>query len=238
MTSVLIICFLLLLAATAFAVRRCQHRAYSEVNFQLEPPAAHHRTLFSEPEAVGVRPLRATTTAAAAAHPFTSEQRTVLLGRAATGDLATLREAHHSLDAALYRDTLNRLIAHAEDSAVTMGALATHILDSGDLRANAQLAQWMMREWRHSPDRRTTAQMVHLAALSDDAATYQRAIELTLKMWSERKLPDLSGKLLSGLVESQYWVLTPEARRGGAGFVLKCVVSDVSRQLKNKRSAT
>ena len=73
--------------------------------------------------------------------------------------------------------------------------------------------------------------MLHIAALSDDAATYQLAVDALLSAWQRGSLPRLGATDLKQLVESQFWILSPEARSGGHGFQLKRRLAGIRREL-------
>jgi hypothetical protein len=85
--------------------------------------------------------------------------------------------------------------------------------------------------WRDNVDRRSTTQMMHIAALSDDPGVYEQAVEIVLEHWRSGKLQQFSVDELIALFESQYWILALEARRGGAGFALKRKLVEIRREL-------
>ncbi len=89
-----------------------------------------------------------------------------------------------------------------------------------------------IRSFQKSPDRTSTAQLLHVAALTDDAKTYGRAIELVLLSWRDRSLSDISAKDLQTLFNSEYWVLSSRSRTSGEGFVLKQTLSNANRELE------
>src|SRR5215216_2059859 len=89
-----------------------------------------------------------------------------------------------------------------------------------------------IREYQNSPNRSTTAKLLHAAALSDNAKNYERAIELVLLSWRDGSLADLSAKELQSLFNSEYWVLSSRTRTSGAGFVLKQTLSSANRELE------
>jgi hypothetical protein len=90
-----------------------------------------------------------------------------------------------------------------------------------------------IRAFQQSPDRNSTANLLHAAALSDDAKNYGRAIELILLSWRDGGLSDLSAHELQSLFNSQYWVLSSRSRTSGAGFVLKETLSSANRELES-----
>ncbi|HJZ68015.1 MAG TPA: hypothetical protein VKF81_07835 [Blastocatellia bacterium] len=169
--------------------------------------------------------------ASAKAKTDTSQLRANLIGRARDGDLTTLSEASSSRDTALYGEVLDALIDSAYGSQEKLSALVNRISNSNELRANKQLAEQVLATWKAAPDRRSTTEMIHVAALSDDAEVYQQAIELVTSFWQQGKLREFRGEELVELFNSQYWILAHEARRGGAGFALKRKLAGVRREL-------
>ena len=95
-----------------------------------------------------------------------------------------------------------------------------------------------IRDFQQSPDRNSTAKLLHVAALSDNAKNYERAIELVLLSWRDRSLKDLSAVDLQSLINSEYWVLSSRTRTSGAGFVLKETLSKVNRELQTTNNPT
>jgi hypothetical protein len=160
-----------------------------------------------------------------------SEQRAELIERARQGDLVALSDAHAAGNLKLYSETLDALIEQASGRQESMSALVNHIAKSDELRANTDLAGRVLANWKAAPDRRSTIEALHIAALSDDAAAYQNAVEEALRFWQSGRLTGISAEELLALVESQYWVLASEARLGGAGFALKRMLADVRRKL-------
>ena len=90
-----------------------------------------------------------------------------------------------------------------------------------------------IRSFQKSPNRSSTAKLLHVTALSDDARNYGRAIELVLMSWRDGSLTDVSAKDLQTLFNSEYWVLSSSARTSGAGFVLKRTLSNANRELES-----
>jgi len=90
-----------------------------------------------------------------------------------------------------------------------------------------------IRSFQKSPNRSSTAKLLHVTALTDDARNYERAIELVLMSWRDGSLADMSAKDLQTLLNSEYWVLSSSARTSGAGFVLKRTLSNASRELES-----
>ena len=90
-----------------------------------------------------------------------------------------------------------------------------------------------IRIWQKSPNRESTTKLLHVAALSDNAKNYGRAIELVLMSWREGSLTGVSAKELQSLFNSEYWVLSSRTRISGAGFVLKRTLSNANRELES-----
>jgi hypothetical protein len=93
-------------------------------------------------------------------------------------------------------------------------------------------AMQAIRAFQQSPDRSSTTKLLHIAALTDDAKNYGRAIELVLMSWRDGSLADLSAVELQALINSEYWVLSSKTRSSGAGFVLKRTLSTANSELQ------
>jgi hypothetical protein len=162
--------------------------------------------------------------------PDARDSRQQLLELARAGDLNALSAAHASQDSLLYADVVDALSERAKRQE-DLAALVSHISKSNDLRATRQLAQRLIENLKAAPDRRSTTAMIHIAALSDDAETYERAIETALELWRSGRLAGFSPEELAELFVSQYWVISPEARSGGVAFALKRRLSGIRREL-------
>jgi len=99
-------------------------------------------------------------------------------------------------------------------------------------REDFEQAVAAIRDFQQSPNGTTAAKLLHVAAETDDAKTYGRAIELVLMSWRDRSLSDVSAKDLQALFNSAYWVLSSRSRTSGAGFVLKQTLSNANRELE------
>ncbi len=165
------------------------------------------------------------------AKALSSEHKDALRTRAAQGDRDVLREAHQSSDGELYNEVLTTLVESLGDSTENLRALMSYIAESDGLRANTALAEAARRSWEISPNSGSTAEMLHCAALSDDAETYRRAVEAAVQYWREGKMPRMSATELWALMDSEYWVLASGAVASGEGFVLKRKLVEVRRQL-------
>jgi hypothetical protein len=74
--------------------------------------------------------------------------------------------------------------------------------------------------------------MLHVAALSDDAAVYQNAVETALEFWRERHLSEISAPELRSILEGEFWILSSPTRGSGAGFLLKETLAGARRELE------
>ena len=153
-----------------------------------------------------------------------------LLDRACHGDCKTLGEAQDFRDATIYNDVLDALVEWAAESQEKLEALVSHIKNN-ELRGNKRLAQRMIENWRAAPGRRSTIEMIHIAALSDDAESYAQAVDEVMDLWRRGYLVKLSSDELVDLFVSQFWVIAPESRRGGGGYALKRRLLGLRREL-------
>ena len=153
-----------------------------------------------------------------------------LIESAAKGDKNALEQAHALNDKTLYEDALNIFVAQI-DSEPKLLSLVSHVTRN-ELPVTKALAQKSIDYWKDSPDRHSTAKMLHLAALSDDAETYRLAVELALNSWRNGKLPDVSAVELQALINGEFWVLSSNTRSSGAGFLLKRTLATAKRELE------
>jgi hypothetical protein len=241
MNAVLITAAFLSLLVIVFAYSRRKHRLPGNSRPGPEPPTQPYHGLFSAPLMADADLQAAQDEAAHAAE----EWRVRLLARAAQGDVSALTEAQPV--PALYGEVLTTLVerASSEQPAVkangpTAGVdeLASYIARHEGLRANARLAGAVIEKWAEAPSRRALVGTLHVAALADDAACYQAAVKAVLGVWRAGRLPGLSASELYSAVESQYWLLSPEARESGAGFALKEFLAAARRELEAARQAS
>ena len=198
--------------------------AHSNNTFTYVPPG---RALFANDEA-------AAEFAAAEALRLAAETRAAYLQRARSGDVSVLAEVQE--DVALYRAALNALTEK-------VAGQATEQANDGDEAALQVLTRTVMQqaEWTTTPRlaqaviQRPLAFAFHdvlrVAALSGDAACYQQAVEAVLQSWEAGAWLRLTPADVIESIESEYWLLTPEARNSGAGFLLKQKLVAVRREL-------
>jgi hypothetical protein len=158
-------------------------------------------------------------------------RRGELRERAERGDLSALAEARASEDAALYRFVLDGLVGRASGDAACVRELAAHIVGGRDLHASPELAEMLLGLWRGEPTPSSTAELLRVSALSDDAGTFGRAVTEVLQLWEGGGLDSLGAEDLRSLFDAEYWLLSSEAKRSGAGFVLKQKLADARRRL-------
>ncbi len=188
--------------------------AHSNNTFAETPPG---RALFANEEA-------AAEFVAAEAERLAAEARELQLQRARSGDVSVLVEVQQ--DAALYRAALDALTEQANDEAALQGLTQT-VLQQTDWMTSPRLAQAVIQRSQSF----AFNDVLHTAALSSDAACYQQAVEAVLTNWQAGKLPRLTAAQVSESIESEYWLLSSEARNSGAGFLLKQKLVAVRREL-------
>ncbi len=224
MVTVLVTSFFLF-AAISYAIYWWQRDSSTEDAEQRILPPSRMGGLFSVPDPADVAALLAAEEAAKNA-----ARREALLKRAAEGDKKTLDEASLVGDTKLYDEVLDALTERA-DSDQSLLSLVSYVARNEPLRVNRKLAAKFIEGWKRSPDKGTTARMLHVAALSGDAEVYQQAIETAAQFLRDPDVPSLSAADLRQLVESEYWLLPAESRNSGAGFVLKQALARLRREL-------
>ena len=149
------------------------------------------------------------------------------------------KPAHKTETAELPPPPVTSLFANDEPALLTeapeeqLSELQPAIRENDEREAKQAAAHEFIERWKEAPDRTSTANMLHLAANTDDAETYNNAVELALNAWQERKLPDLSAAELHNLLNSEYWLLSSRTRSSGAGFILKRTLSRAKRELES-----
>jgi hypothetical protein len=216
---ILFITSALILGLIAIGIYFWQKPASSSEPTESLPPPRQHAGLFSDEEPNQL----------ASATENGLQSRETLLESARNGDKSALEEARASSDPALYDEVLNTLVVQV-DSEAKLLSLLSHVTRN-ELPVNKALAQKSIDHWRESLDRQSTAKMLHIAALSDDAETYRKAVEIVLQSWREGRVPDLSAMELQSLLNGEFWILSSQTRSSGAGFLLKRTLSTANREL-------
>jgi len=221
----LLITSVLLLGLFAIAIYFWQKPADQSQPLELPRPA-QTRGLFEDDS---------THTQSEALAGNTEALRSTLLARASAGDKDALLEARKFADNSFYDEILSTLLSQTETPAQLL-SLVTHVTRH-DLRINEALAQAIVADWRGTPDRSSTAKMLHLSALSDDPRVYQMAIDSAMQAWRSGKLRDISATELQAILDGEFWILSARARGSGAGFVLKRTLASARRDLQASNDA-
>jgi hypothetical protein len=216
---------ILLLAVAAFALHRRKFRTAPKEPDSF-PEQRSFDGLFAEQHAEEMKLIEQ-----AEAERRAQEERRRLLSLAAEGDKTALDEAHMGGDAEFYREILGTLVAYVDGDGDDLRSIADHIVDSRALRSSGEFAAMMIERLSAAPDQSSLACILHLAALSDDAAVFKRAVEVALNLFGEGRLPGLSAGEFLTAVESAYWLIEAEVRNSGSGFLLKRLIVDVRRGL-------
>jgi hypothetical protein len=156
-------------------------------------------------------------------------ERSRILSRAARGSAQALSDAAATGDASVYKFALEALVARAKGPA-ELSALSSYIVGH-NLRACPSLALGLIEHWEARPARESVPELLRAAALSDDAGVFARAVADVFAAWEAGRAGGLSAHELRELFDAEYWLLSSEAKRSGAGFLLKQQLSDVRRRL-------
>ncbi|MEP6708394.1 MAG: hypothetical protein ABJC05_12785, partial [Pyrinomonadaceae bacterium] len=200
----LLITSLFILAFLAVAAYFCQKPASSIEAEALPPPPGRGLFIDDTPDGQAVEQARAEVDSEARANA--AAKRHELLDRAQAGEKSSLLEARNIEDAEVYGEVLNILLAGA-DSDPKLLALVSYVTGH-ELRVNQNLADKVMDSCKQAPDRSSASKMLHVAALSDDAAVYQEAVETALEFWRERRLSEMSAQELRSILEGEFWILS------------------------------
>src|SRR5262249_42524148 len=127
------------------------------------------------------------------------------LTRVERGDLSALNEVWRAGRADEYRSLLNLVVQQCGDD--ELSTLVAYISNSRELRESNAMTQRLLEAFRCFPSEKRATEMLHIAALSDDAKSYHEAVDLLLETWRSGKVTRLSSRDLKELLESQFWVL-------------------------------
>ena len=166
----------------------------------------------------------------------TAEFQSELLNRANDGDLTCLADAHAAGGGALYDEVLDSLTGWASGRQERLQDIVSYIVNHPELRANKTVADSVLVSWAANPAAYPAADVMHFAALANDAQAYLTAVQAAMRLWREVHLPRLSAAQLHQLVESQYWIMSGEACASGAGFLLKQQMARLRDELARPRS--
>lgn len=131
-----------------------------------------------------------------------------------------------------------RLLAEQQESEAQPLSEEEPLPQSDERAAKRAAAEEFIETWKQSPNTNSTAQMLHLAAVADDAEAYDKAAELALEAWQNGKLTDITAAELQTLLNVEYWILSSQTRSSGAGFVLKRTLARAKRELESIHNLT
>jgi flagellar motility protein MotE (MotC chaperone) len=213
-----------ILALLAIAAYFWQKPTSSTAAEALRPPPGRGLFIDDTPDGQDVALARTEADSEAA-----TAKRTELIERAKDGEKSVLQEATSTKESDLYEEVLNLLLAGA-DSDSKLLSLVSYVTRH-ELRVNKKLAERVIDSYKRAPDWNSTAKTVHVAALSDDAAVYQSAVEAALKFWRDRHPSGISPRELRTILEGEFWILSSPTRSSGSGFLLKQALAAARREL-------
>jgi hypothetical protein len=198
-------------------------------------PFASEAELLPQPQATGLFSDNGSNEAIAGgsdheAQVAATEDLAALIARARNDDQSALQEANTRDDKAVYEEVLDCFVEQASSDPKVLSLVSFVV--GNDLRVNKRLAEAVLESWKIAPDKSSTAKMLHIAALSDDVPTYQKAVETALHFWLQGRLTDFSPVELRSLLDGEFWVLSSSARNTGAGFILKRTLASARRELQ------
>ncbi len=223
--SLLILILLPIIVLAIFIVRSVSRPQGQSQSYSFQEPRQFDG-LFAEERELEAAELRK-----AEAEIRREELRMELLTRAWANDESCLDEAHAAGERDLYNEVLDAHIASAGGKAEVLKSIMEYIVDSGALRATPEFANRMLDQFPGRCEQRTLADLVYLAALSDDARVFERAIELARTGYRSGRIVRTNARDFLTIIEHAYWLLSPEVRYSGTGFLLKRLVADVRREL-------
>ena len=187
------------------------------------PPSDKLRGLFDPDGSEPVAKLPAPSTA------DIDRQKSELIYRAGQGDKNVLRDVQQLGNSAVYFELLSMLVDKTQSTPQLL-SLVSYVTQH-ELPVNEKLAVSFIESWKQAPNRNSTAKMLHIAALSDNAETLKTAVDVALRLWREGNLPDVSALELQALFQGEFWVLSSSTRSSGAGFLLKRTLASARGEL-------
>ena len=160
-------------------------------------------------------------------------ERAAILERAQRGEKTALKDARDSGNTGLYDQVLSSLVAVAEGPQLL--SLVSYVCRN-ELSVSSQLAEKFIESWKKAPGRNSTAEMLHIAALSDNAETYRTAVNEAVECWLNGSLAAVSAGELKALIDGEFWILSSQTRSSGAGFLLKGTLANARRELEAART--
>jgi len=188
------------------------------------PPNADFRGLFGEDSSSNDQERKRL---AIAEH---QQEAALLIDRARNDDRATLGEANKTGDADLYDRVLNEFVQGVTSDADLLSLMS--FVSQNELPVNSGLAKAVIASWQKLPNRSGTTKALHFAALSNNPDLFRETVEQALELWREGKLGGISAIELRALFDGEFWILSSDSRRSGAGFVLKRTLANARRELE------
>jgi hypothetical protein len=156
-----------------------------------------------------------------------------LKARAEAGDRSVLADARRVNADAVYAETL-RILTERCSTDDEFLRLVSFVARDENLMVTPDLATGLIERWKQQSDRIHVSEMLHVTALSNDAALYRSACRAAVDFYLSGKLPRIKATALSSLIEGEYWILSSDARASGAGFVLKQSIAEFRKQLVSR----
>lgn len=114
------------------------------------------------------------------------------------------------------------------------------------LRAEAKLAEEARRilvekaekvsefekDWALAPDRKSTIELLFLAAASENAKIFSEISENVIKLWRENRIENLTAQDLADLLDSHFRILPQQERISGALFWLREEIERLRREVR------
>lgn len=226
-TTLLIISFLLVLISFA-TYRWLLPKSNKQAENILPPAPPDFKGLFAPDE----KALAETEKAESEARK--EEQKREILERAEKGERDSLFQSKEFYDREFYEQVLDALVKTSETNE-GLWSLASFIANDKTLRSNSNFARKCLEAFQDNPNKVSFISALHTAALSDDASVFQEVIETTVKLLQEEKLKNVNEKEVREIAESEFWVLSQEARNSGAGFLLKQTLENVRAKLGKRK---
>jgi hypothetical protein len=83
------------------------------------------------------------------------------------------------------------------------------------------------KDWRVSPDKRKTIELLRLASELENAKTFSEIAESVIKIWREKQIENLTADDLADLLDSHLRTLPQQERTSGAIFWLKQEITNL-----------
>jgi hypothetical protein len=156
-----------------------------------------------------------------------------LKARAEAGDRSALADARRFNTENVYDETLKILMDKCATDQEFL-SLVSFVARDENLLVTPDLATGLIERWKRQSDRIHVSEMLHVAALSNDATLYRTACQAAVDHYLGGGLPMIRAVDLSTLIEGEYWILSSDARASGAGFVLKQSIAEFRKQLVSR----